>query len=88
MIKGLEWWPVDKVTTNPTGTYFKALRDHWWIFNEFGQVAVYRSPWGGSVLPQCNPHWSVAERMRAEYDGRDVRMIPLAFIPIRLEDYR
>lgn len=87
MIKGLEWWPVDKVTTNPSGTYLVALRDHWWIFNELGQVAVYL--YGrGSVSPQCNPHRSVAERMCAEYEGRDVRKIPLALIPIRLEDYR
>lgn len=87
MIKGLEWWPVDKVTTNPSGTYFRAIRDHWWVFNEFGQVAVYL--YGrGSVSPQCNLHLSVAERLREEHDGRDVRKIPLAFVPIRLDDYR
>ena len=86
MIRGLEWWPVDQVTTKPSGIFFKAVRDHWWVFNEFGQVAAYVSP-RGSVSPQCNLHKSVAERLCGEYDGRDVRQLPLALIPIRIEDF-
>lgn len=87
MIKGLEWWPVDKVTTNPSGTYLMALRNYWWVFNEFGQVAVYLFG-RRTVSPQCNLHRFIAERMRVECGGRDVRRIPLALMPIRLEDYR
>lgn len=34
-----------------------------------------------------NLHKSVAERLCGEYDGRDVRQLPLALIPIRIEDF-
>lgn len=92
MAKGFEWWPVEKITTDPPGPYVQVLRNHWWIFNERNEILMYRVD--DAVYPQCNTSRSFTDRIiRAELhiDGAlsmESRQLRIAFTPIIIEDYR
>jgi hypothetical protein len=80
------WKPMEFVT-DPAGPYVFVMRDCWWLVNAAGEVAFYRSP-GGGLHPQANSNKVIAERFRLGTDGAvGVLLVPLAFTPIRLEDY-
>ena len=81
----MEWWPVEKITTDPVGTYVQVIRDSWWIVNDLGEFGMWRV--SGGVYPQCNSSRVIAEKLRECPGGEDVRFLPLAFSPIRIKDY-
>lgn len=82
----MEWWPVEKITTDPVGPYVQVIRDSWWVVNDLGEFGMWRE--GRGVYPQCNSNRVIAERLCDRKEGEDVRFLPLAFSPIRIEDYR
>ena len=82
----MEWWPAEKITTDPKGSYVQVLRNHWWITNDLGEVGMWRV--GSRVFPQCNSNRDITEMLRERLGAASVRFFPLAFSPIRIEDYR
>ncbi len=85
---GFEWWPVERVTTDPLGTYLQVFRDAYWVTNKAGDVLVWRSQ-SGAISPQCNTNEAITTRLGRNHPGAvSILRLPLAFTPIRIEDYR
>lgn len=81
------WKPVEYIT-DPPGPYVQVRRDHWWQVNAKGEVAFYRAHPHHPLSPQCNTDVRIAERFVERTPGAvAVVLIPLAFTPIRIEDY-
>lgn len=81
-----EWKPLSFVT-DPEGPYVQVLRDEWWLVNESGDVLFYEV--GGRLFPQCNSSELIVRKMAARNPLKpSVKQIPLALIPIHLEDFR
>lgn len=80
-----EWVDIEQVTS-PQDHLVKVLRDHWWLVNESGQVALYY--WGGRVSPQCNQSKAVMDLFieRGTVEGAvGLRQIPMAFVRHRCD---
>ena len=82
-----EWWDVKRLTMEPEGAYFQAIRSSYWVANSVGQVAVYRE--GETVMPQCNANKSIVDRILPRIpDAKGTMFLRLAWVPIDLNDYR
>lgn len=88
-VAGYEWWPREHVTHSPRGTYVEVVRDCWWLTNENGEILFYRMGDGG-IAPQCNRSPEIVRRIlkRPGVPEASLIYLPLAFSPIRIEDYR
>lgn len=81
-----EWKPRSFVT-DPPGPYVQVIRDAWWLVNESGDVLFYKA--GGRLFPQCNSNELIVLKMAVKNPLTPVlERIPLAFVPIELEDFR
>jgi len=69
--------------TDPAEGTVAVIRGSWWRVNATGEVAFYQTP-DGYLAPQCSKHEGIVRRLAG--DDR-VEFIPLAFAPIRIEDY-
>lgn len=81
----IEWHDTTYVTA-PRGVYVQVFRDHWWVTNDEGQIAIYR--WRGGESPQCNTSKTIVERFGPNIGGTGLVFLPLAFMPIRISDYQ
>lgn len=70
--------------TDPAEGLVAVIRDSWWRVNDAGEVAFYQTG-DGYLAPQCNKNEGIVRRLA---DGDHVEFFPLAFTPIRIEDYR
>lgn len=83
-----QFWPRRDLTHPQNGVYFQAVRDAWWVRNVYDELCVFVAP-SGRVYPVCNVSHDIAERLADSIPtARGTVQIPLAFVPIRLEDYR
>ena len=82
-----EWWDVKRLTMEPEGTYFQAVRASYWVANSVGQVAMYRER--NTLMPQCNTNKSIVDHILTRIpDAKGTMFLRLAFVPINLDDYR
>ena len=80
----LVWKPLTFVT-DPEGPYVQVIRNGWWMQNENSEVAFAEI--GNRLYPQCNTNKSIVNRMNSNVNV-NVVFVPLAFVPIYLEDFR
>ena len=80
----LVWKPLTFVT-DPEGPYVQVILNGWWMQNENSEVAFAEI--GNRLYPQCNTNKSIVNRMNSNVNV-NVVFVPLAFVPIYLEDFR
>lgn len=63
------------------GGLFKIITDAWWLVDDDGNPLFYSK----HDYPQCNQNKEITDRLA---NGRNVKQIPVVYIPLRIQDYR
>lgn len=80
-------WFDQTYITDPIFPYAAVKRDQWWVVNNENQILLYKGI-NGQMYPQCNPNREVVMTLMSNIpDAVNAVYIPLAFAPIRIEDY-
>jgi hypothetical protein len=79
--------PVVEATSPFSGTYFRLIRDSWWIVHPERGLVFFKRPHypNGMGAPQCNPNEMIARKMveTIPYEFPvDVRHIERVWVPI------
>ena len=64
----------------PRGRMFTIYQDAWWCVDASGAPLFYSK----HNHPQCNQNPEITKRLAR---GRDVKQLPLVYVPLRIQDY-
>ena len=74
--------PIERALA-PTATNVRVIRDHWWsVHPERGLLLYVGRGRRGGCSPQCNTSRAIVERVGPDF--AEVRLLPVAYIPITI----
>lgn len=75
--------PLTNLTSPDKKDLVQIYRDYWWVLD-----ADQNTLWYHGRSPQCNPDEEICKGIRDRlYPGMSIQLVPVAFIPIRSNDY-
>jgi hypothetical protein len=83
-------FPIEKMTDPHGRRLVQVYEDYWWVVNENDELYFYGTQRSPYLSPQCNMNRSIAEKLATSvsYESvKEVRQIPLVFVPVRINDY-
>lgn len=83
-------FPIDQMTDPRGKGMVQIYEDYWWVVSENEELYFYGTQHSPYLSPQCNLNQSIVAKIAADpyhENVKEVRQIPLVFVPIHISDY-
>jgi hypothetical protein len=83
-------FPINQMTSPEGKSMVQLYKDYWWVVSQNEELYFYGTQDSPYLSPQCNANQAIAERVRGCgfcEQVKEVRQIPLVFVPVNINDY-